>query len=326
MIFIVTTQPIDDLEYKKVLDAVGMRKKHLIFPIFIQERQREPSQIIAMPGIAKTPVEKLTQHIHTVINAGISSIVIFGIPENRDNTGSFAVDKNGIVQQALRRIRKEFGNMLNVITDVCLCQYNFSGQCGLVSNNKVDNDSTLDLLSKIALSHAEAGADVVAPSSMMDGQVYSVRKLLKTNGFQKTKILSHSVKQLSSLYAPFRSAAFSKKCQFTHIDKSSYQIACTNPRQILREVETDINEGADMVMIKPGLLSLDVVCMIKEKFGFPIAVQNVSGEYAMIKAAAMHGLIKEELWKVSSIASIKRAGADRIISYFSMDLARYLEN
>jgi porphobilinogen synthase len=322
----VTTQPIDDIEYKKVLDAVGMQKKHLIFPIFIQERQREPSQIIAMPGIAKTPLEKLTQHIHTVINAGISSIVIFGIPENRDKTGSFAVDKNGIVQQALRRIRKEFGNMLNVITDVCLCQYNFSGQCGLVSNNKVDNDSTLDLLSKIALSHAEAGADVVAPSSMMDGQVYSVRKLLKTNGFQKTKILSHSVKQLSSLYTPFRSAAFSKKCQFTHIDKSSYQIACTNLRQILREVETDINEGADMVMIKPGLLSLDVVYMIKEKFGFPIAVQNVSGEYAMIKAAAMHGLIKEELWKVSSIASIKRAGADRIISYFSMDLARYLEN
>jgi porphobilinogen synthase len=323
---IVLAQPVDNLEYKKVLDAVGMRKKHLIFPIFIQERHRERSQIIAMPGIARTPLKKVTQQVHAVINAGISSIVIFGIPENRDERGSFAVDKNGIVQQALRRIRKEFGNKLNVITDVCICQYNFSGQCGLVNNNKVDNDSTLDLISKIALSHAEAGADAVAPSSMMDGQVYSVRKLLRTHGFQKTKILSHSVKQLSSLYTPFRSAAFSKKCQFNNIDKSSYQIACSNPRQILREVEADINEGADMVMVKPGVLSLDVVCMIKEKFGFPIAVQNVSGEYAMIKAAAMYGWIEEEFWKVTSVASIKRAGADRIISYFSMDLARYLED
>jgi porphobilinogen synthase len=222
-------------------------------------------------------------------------------------------------------IRKEFGNMLNVITDVCVCQYNFSGQCGLVNNNKVDNDSTLDLISKIALSHAEAGADVVAPSSMMDGQVYYVRKSLKRHGFLKTKILSH-VKQLSSLYSPFRTAAFSKICQFNTIDKSSYQIACTNPRQILREVQTDINEGADMVMVKPGLSSLDVICMIKEKFAFPIAAQNVSGEYAMIKAAAMHGWIEEESWKVIAIASIKRAGADRIISYFSMDLSKYLED
>jgi porphobilinogen synthase len=319
------TQLIADLEYKKILDAVGMRKKHLIFPIFVQEGQQEESQIITMPGIAKTPLKKITQQIHNIINAGISSIVIFGIPENRDMKGSIALNKDGVVQKAVVLIRKEFGNMLNVITDVCVCQYNFSGQCGLVNNNKVDNDSTLDLISKIALSHAEAGADVVAPSSMMDGQVYYVRKSLKRHGFLKTKILSHSVKQLSSLYSPFRTAAFSKICQFNTIDKSSYQIAHTNPRQILREVQTDINEGADMVMVKPGLPSLDVICMIKEKFAFPIAAQNVSGEYAMIKAAAMHGWIEEESWKVTAIASIKRAGADRIISYFSMDLSKYLE-
>jgi porphobilinogen synthase len=319
------TQLIDDLEYKKILDAVGMRKKHLIFPIFVQEGQQEESQIITMPGIAKTPLKKITQRIHKVINAGISSIVIFGIPENRDMKGSIALNKDGVVQEAVAGIRKEFGNMLNVITDVCVCQYNFSGQCGLVNNNKVDNDSTLELISKIALSHAEAGADVVALSSMMDGQVYSVKKSLKRHGFQKTKILSHSVKQLSSLYSPFRTAAFSKICQFNTIDKSSYQIAHTNPRQILREVQTDIKEGADMVMVKPGLPSLDVICMIKEKFAFPIAAQNVSGEYAMIKAAAMYGWIEEEPWKVTAIASIKRAGADRIISYFSMDLSKYLE-
>jgi porphobilinogen synthase len=320
------TQLIADLEYKKILDAVGMRKKHLIFPIFVQEGQQEESQIITMPGITKTPLKKITQQIHKVINAGISSIVIFGIPENRDMKGSSALNKDGVVQKAVVGIRKEFGNMLNVITDVCVCQYNFSGQCGLVNNNKVDNDSTLDLISKVALSHAEAGADVVAPSSMMDGQVYSVRKSLKRHGFLKTKILSHSVKQLSSLYSPFRTAAFSKICQFNTIDKSSYQIARTNPRQILREVQTDINEGADMVMVKPGLPSLDVICMIKEKFAFPVAAQNVSGEYAMIKAAAMHGWIEEESWKVIAIASIKRAGADRIISYFSMDLSKYLED
>jgi porphobilinogen synthase len=320
------TQLVADLEYKKILDAVGMRKKHLIFPIFVQEGQQEDGQIITMPGIAKTPLKKITQQIHKVINAGISSIVIFGIPENRDIKGSIALNKDGVVQKAVVGIRKEFGNMLNVITDVCVCQYNFSGQCGVVNNNKVDNDSTLDLISKVALSHAEAGADVVAPSSMMDGQVYSVRKSLKRHGFLKTKILSHSVKQLSSLYSPFRTAAFSKICQFNTIDKSSYQIACTNPRQILREVQTDINEGADMVMVKPGLPSLDVICMIKEKFAFPVAAQNVSGEYAMIKAAAMHGWIEEESWKVTAIASIKRAGADRIISYFSMDLSKYLED
>jgi porphobilinogen synthase len=320
------TQLVADLEYKKILDAVGMRKKHLIFPIFVQEGQQEESQIITMPGIAKTPLKKITQQIHKVINAGISSIVIFGIPENRDMKGSIALNKDGVVQKAVAGIRKEFGNMLNVITDVCVCQYNFSGQCGLVKNNKVDNDSTLDLISKIALSHAEAGADVVAPSSMMDGQVYSVKKSLKRHGFQKTKILSHSVKQLSSLYSPFRTAAFSKISQFNTIDKSSYQIAHTNPRQILREVQTDINEGADMVMVKPGLPSLDVICMIKEKFAFPIAAQNVSGEYAMIKAAATYGWIEEEPWKVTAIASIKRAGADRIISYFSMDLSKYLED
>src|ERR687887_1970730 len=307
-----------------------MQKRHLILPVFVQERQEEREekelQIAMMPGMTKIPLNKVTQRIHAIVDAGITSIIIFGIPEKIDEKGSFASTTDGIVQQALRKIRKEFGNQLNVITDVCLCQYNTSGHCGLVSNNRVDNDSTLDSLSKIALSYAEAGADMVAPSSMMDGQVYSIRKTLKRHGFNRTKILSYSVKQLSSLYTPFRSAAFSKMCKFNVIDKSSYQVSYANPRQILREVETDIGEGADVLMIKPGITSLDIICMIKENFNFPIAVQNVSGEYAMIKAAAMHGWINEEDWIVGSVASMKRSGADMIVSYFSMDVARYLDD
>jgi porphobilinogen synthase len=189
----------------------------------------------------------------------------------------------------------------------------------------VDNDSTLDLLGKIALSHADAGADIVAPSAMMDGQVYAIRNLLDNNGFKKIKIMSYAAKHFSSLYTPFRRAAFSTKIRdYNIIDKSSYQLSYSNRRQILREINSDITEGADMVMIKPAMAYLDLVCMIKEKVGFPIAVQNVSGEYAMIKAAAMQGLINEEEWKVNLIASIKRSGADKIISYFSMDIARYL--
>lgn len=319
------TQHRNDFEYKAFLNAVGLQKKHLVFPIFVQEEEKQ-SKISAMPGITQTPLKDITKQVYNIMDTGISSIIIFGIPDKRNGKGSFAIDKNGVVQQALKKIKKEFGNSLNVITDVCVCQYNLSGHCGLVINNKVDNDSSLNLLSKIALSHAEAGADVVAPSSMMDGQVYSIKKSLKEYGFQKTKILSYSAKHLSSLYTPFRSVAYSKICQFDILDKSSYQIAYTNPRQILREIETDINEGADMVMVKPGIVHLDLICRIKEKFDFPTAVQSVSGEYAMIKAAAMHGWIEEEEWKVNSLASIKRAGADRIISYFSMDIATYLDD
>ena len=315
-----------DLSHKEALESVGMRKKHLIFPLFVQERPEEELRIAMMPGITKVPVDKVTQRIHAIVDAGITSIIIFGIPKKRDESGSLASSADGVVQQALRKIRKEYENQLNIITDVCLCQYNTSGHCGLINNNEVDNDLTLDSLSKIALSHAEAGADIVAPSSMMDGQVYSIRKMLKSHGFQQTKILSYSVKQSSSLYVPFRSAAFCKTSKFNVIDKSSYQVSYANSRQILREIETDISEGADILMIKPGITSLDVICMIKEKFDFPIAMQNVSGEYAMIKAAAMHGWISEEEWKVGSIASIKRAGADMIISYFSMDIARYLDD
>ena len=320
------TQNVNDEKYREALDIVGLRKEHLIYPIIVQGREKQMEQINTMPGMAKIPLTKLVQYIQMVIDGGISSIILFGIPEIREEIGYSAAHKYGIVQQALRIIKKNFGNTINIITDVCTCQYNLSGHCGLVVKNKVDNDATLHILSKIALSHAEAGADIVAPSSMMDGEVYSIRKSLDKYGFQKVKILPYSVKHFSSLYIPFRAAAFSAASDDYRIDKSSYQIAYANPKQALREIEADINEGADMVMVRPGLIYLDLIYMIKEKFGFPIVVQNVSGEYSMIKAAAAHRWIEEEDWKIISLASIKRSGADRIISYFSMDIAKYLDH
>ena len=303
-------------EYREVFSAVGLRKEHLIFPVFATENAA--GGIESMPGMAVTPVDKIAERVQSIVDSGISSVIVFGIPKSRDQQGSQARDRNGVVQRAVRAIKSGFA--INVITDVCVCQYNLSGHCGLLHGGRVDNDGTLEALSEIAASHAEAGADVVAPSAMMDGQVRAIRGRLDSNGY-RTGILSYSAKHASSLYTPFRSAAFAKK---SRIDKSSYQVSFANPRQVLREIELDISEGADMVMVKPALAYLDLVRMAKDRFRVPVAVQNVSGEYAMIKAAAMQGWIDEEEWKVHSVASIRRAGADRIISYFSLDVAKYL--
>jgi porphobilinogen synthase len=317
----------NDNIYRRICKEVGLYKKHMVFPIFVQERGMEILNIKAMPEMRITPLSKTIGQVQKILDAGISSIIIFGIPKQRDEGGgAYASNKNGIVQRALSMIKGNFGNSINVTTDVCLCQYNFSGHCGVFNDNgKVDNDSTLQILSDIATSHAEAGADVVAPSSMMDGQVLSIRRSLDKNGFKNTKILSYSVKYHSSLYTPFRSATFSNRCNYNKLNKSSYQIAYTNPKETMREIESDIREGADMVMIKPSMAYLDIVYMIKKFFNFPLAVQNVSGEYAMVKAAGRREWIEEEQVKVNSVVSIKRAGADRIVSYFAMDVARYLD-
>lgn len=303
-------------EYREVFSAVGLQKEHLIFPVFATENAA--GGIESMPGMAVTPVDKIAERVQSIVDSGVSSVIVFGIPKSRDQQGSQARDRNGVVQRAVRAIKSGF--TINVTTDVCVCQYNLSGHCGLLHGGRVDNDGTLEALSEIAASHAEAGADIVAPSAMMDGQVRAIRGRLDVNG-HKIRILSYSAKHASSLYTPFRSAAFAKK---SRIDKSSYQVSFANPRQVLREIESDISEGADMVMVKPALAYLDLVRMAKDRFRVPVAVQNVSGEYAMIKAAAMQGWIDEEEWKVHSIASIRRAGADRIISYFSLDVAKYL--
>ena len=273
-----------------------------------------------MPGMAVTPIEKISPRVEVMIGTGVTSLIVFGIPKNRDSRGSSAFDRMGVVQRAVREIKASFGSSVNVITDVCVCQYNKSGHCGIVFGGGVDNDITLRVLTQIASSHVEAGADVVAPSSMMDGQVRAIKSALE--GYRKTMILSYSAKHASSLYSPFRSAAFAKAK--SRLDKSSYQVSYANPRQVLLEIETDINEGADMVMIKPALTYLDLVRMVKDKFSYPVAVQNVSGEYAMIKAAARMGWLDENRTMWETLTAIKRAGADLILTYYAKEAARAL--
>jgi len=301
--------------YAKLLFDSGLRKEHLVCPLFVSERKQKT--VSAMPGMNVTPATRVVEQVSSIRQAGLSSIIIFGIPKDRNKNGSEAYDRNGVVQRAVREIKGSFGKSINLITDVCLCQYNLTGHCGLLVNGSVDNDKSIELLAKIAASHAEAGSDVVAPSAMMDGQVRAIRHALGKDA----KILSYSAKHSSSLYAPFRSAAFAKQGV---INKSSYQVSFSNPRQALREIESDIKEGADIVMVKPGLAYLDLIRAAKDNFSVPLAVQNVSGEYTMIKAAGKRGWIDEEQWKVLSIASMKRAGADLIISYFALDVAGYL--
>jgi porphobilinogen synthase len=275
-----------------------------------------------MPGQSVIQLQQVEKRVELIVGKGLKSVVIFGVPGRRTADGLVAADPEGIVQKATKRIRAQFGSRLTILTDVCVCQYNTTGHCGIsTKSGKIDNDSTVELLAKIAISHVEAGADIVAPSSMMDGQVHALKTSLDDLGL-KARILAFSAKHASSLYAPFRSATFAKS-KLT-IDKSSYQVSYANPRQAMREIEADIDEGADMVMIKPALAYLDLIRMAKDTFDFPLAAQNVSGEYAMIKAAGMHGLIDEEEWKVNVIASIRRAGADKIISYFAEDIAEYL--
>jgi porphobilinogen synthase len=287
-----------------------------------------------MPSLAKIAPKDVIQHVQKIVDQGISSVIIFGIPNKRDVSASSALYSDGVVQNSTRKIKKEFEGLVNIITDVCICQYNLSGHCGLQTRSHkgtgriIDNDSTLALLSKIATSYAESGADFVAPSSMMDGQVIQIRSALDSRGFKDTKIMAFSAKHASSLYSPFRMTAYTKHINnyYTIIDKSSYQVGYANPRQAIREIQADIQEGADMIVIKPSLAYLDMVSMIRDSIDFPLVVQNVSGECAMIKAAARNGWIDEEEWKVNSIVAMKRAGAHSIISYFTMDIAKYLDD
>lgn len=297
----------------------GMRTENLVCPLFVSESGKNNR---AMPGLSIASLRDLEKLVEKISDKRISSIILFGVPTTRTATGSIAMAKDGIIQKAISKIRSNFGSRLTILADVCVCQYNTSGHCGVVnSKGRVDNDSTTRLLAGIAASYVEAGANIVAPSAMMDGQVQAISIELSDRGLD-AGILSYSAKHSSTLYAPFRSAAYAKAR--TVLDKSSYQLSYANPREAMREIEADINEGANMVMIKPALAYLDLIRMAKDTFDFPLAAQNVSGEYAMIKAAGMKGMIDEEEWKVNVLASIRRAGADRIISYFAMDVAEYL--
>ena len=262
--------------------------------------------------------QNLVDRLETILALHLDKIIIFGMPKLHDSSGSQAWNKKGIVQNTLRTIRENFDKKIQIIADVCVCQYNLSGHCGILNqNNCVDNDKTLELMSNIALSYAESGADMVAPSSMMDGLVLSIRNKLDDNGFRDTKIMSFS-KHFSCLYSPFRLTAFKK---FSKIDKSTYQIGNSNSREILRKIEMDLLEGADIITIKPSLGNLDLIRRIVEMVNCKIAVQHVSGEYAMIKAASRSGLIDEYEWMIGYFSSMIRAGANVIISYGAEEIA-----
>jgi len=292
----------------------------LIFPLFVVEGKRIKKEIEAMPGIFHFSVDKLAVEAEELSALRVPAVLLFGVVNEKDETGSPALNPQGVVQRAIRAIKKAAPNMI-VITDVCLCEYTSHGHCGVIVNGDVDNDTTLPLLAGMALSHASAGADMVAPSDMMDGRVSAIRQALDRDGFNHIPIMSYAAKYASAFYGPFREAAGSAP-QFG--DRKSYQMDPPNVREALREIEEDINEGADIVMVKPALAFLDVIRRARDSFNCPLAAYNVSGEYAMVKAAASRGWIDGKRITLEILGSIKRAGADIIISYHAKEAAAWL--
>jgi len=274
-----------------------------------------------MPGAFQHSIDTLVDECKEVRDRGIPAIIIFGIPEHKDEKGSGAYDPNGIVQKAIRAIKKEVNDLV-IITDVCMCEYTSHGHCGLLDGEEILNDETIALLAKEAVSHVEAGADMVAPSDMMDGRVFAIRRALDYKGFAKIPIMSYAAKYSSGYYGPFRYAAESTPA---FGDRKSHQMDIGNINEALREVEADIEEGADIVMVKPAGPYLDVIRKVKEKFGMPTAAYQVSGEYSMIKAAGQNEWIDEERVMIESLISIKRAGADMILTYFAKDAAKWID-
>jgi porphobilinogen synthase len=300
----------------------SLSPKNFIYPLFVAPGKDKAQPVSSMPGVAQLSVDRAVQECHEANSLGIPAVILFGLPERKDPLGSEAYDDSGVVQQAIRAIKDKLPQLL-VITDVCLCEYTDHGHCGVIKNGDVDNDSTLELLVKEALSHARAGADMVGPSDMMDGRVGAIRRGLDENGFSHTAIMAYAAKYASGFYGPFREAAESTP-QFG--DRRSYQMDPANADEALREVEMDIREGADIVMVKPAMAYLDIVYRVKQKFGYPVAAYNVSGEYSMIKAAGQNDWIDEQRIMMEVLYAIRRAGADMILTYFAKDAARVLAN
>ena len=292
----------------------------LIYPLFIAEGIHQPQPISSMPGIVQWPLEQLGREVERIANLGIPAVLLFGIPNEKDEVGSEAYNEQGIIQHAIRRIKAEVPDLL-VITDVCLCEYTSHGHCGIIHNGTVQNDESLKLLSQMALSHVEAGADIVAPSDMMDGRVGAIRSTLDEHGFTQSPIMAYSAKFASGFYGPFREAAGSTP-QFG--DRRAYQMDPANAREALREVALDIAEGADIVMVKPAMAYMDVIRQVRDFCDLPIAAYNVSGEFSMIKAAAQNGWIDERRVAMEILTGIRRAGADMVITYFAPDVAEWL--
>lgn len=295
--------------------------KTLVYPLFIVEGQRIKNEIKSMPGVYHFSIDMLEDEIEDILRHGIQNIMVFGVTHDKDACASSGFAEDGIVQRAVRKI-KSFEKSLNVITDVCMCEYTDHGHCGILDESGyVDNDKSLAVLARIALSHAQAGADMVAPSDMMDGRVVAIRRILDEHGFVNVGIMAYSAKFASNFYGPFRDAADSAPA---FGDRKTYQMDPANFREAMLECAYDIEEGADMVMVKPALAYLDVIKGARERFDVPIVAYNVSGEYSMIKFAISQGLLNEEAM-YEAVMSIKRAGADIIITYFAKDLAKYID-
>lgn len=307
-------------EIRRLVRESHLSPDDLIYPLFVTHEKEARKEIPSMPGQFQLSVEHLVEEAQTVKSLGIPGIILFGIPAKKDPTGSDSYDDRGIVQQAIGAVKETVSGIM-VITDVCFCEYTDHGHCGVIKNNDVDNDATLDLLARQAVSHAKAGADMVAPSGMIDGMVGAIRTGLDEAGFQKIPIMSYAVKYASSFYGPFRDAAESTP-QFG--DRRTHQMDPANVIEALKEAELDVREGADMLMVKPALSFLDVIRRVKERFDLPLAAYNVSGEYAMVKAAAQQGWIDEQRVALEILTSIKRAGADIILTYHAKDVVQWL--
>lgn len=307
---------------RDLIAETDISARELIYPMFVMPGKGVREEVVSMPGIYKQTVDNIVKEALEAGKLGVNSILLFGIPEKKDETGSEGYDSNGIVQKAVRELKKK-AKGTTVITDVCMCEYTSHGHCGIIRDGEVDNDETLEYLSRMALSHAEAGADIVAPSDMMDGRVGVIREALDENGFDSLPIMAYSAKYASSFYGPFRDAAESPP-QFG--DRRGYQMDHRNVREALREIALDIEEGADIVMVKPALSYLDVISAARQEFDHPIAAYNVSGEYSMVKAAGRLGWIDEKQVMMEILTSIKRAGADLIITYHALEAAKILNS
>jgi porphobilinogen synthase len=306
---------------RELLQETRLSAKDLIVPIFVQEDLKKPEKIDSMPDIQRFPLSRLAGEIDRIVDLDIRAVILFGLPSHKDAGATSAFDDRGIVQKSIEVVRRKFGSKVVIITDVCLCQYTTHGHCGLIVDKKIDNDKSINTLAKVAISHAKAGADIVAPSAMMDGQVQAIRKGLDTEGYTDVAIMSYSAKQASPLYAPFRDAAHSAP---ELGDRQTYQMPFSNAKEAMREIETDIAEGVDIVMIKPAIPYLDLIYKTRQATNLPICAYSVSGEYALIRAAAMNGWIDENAVMTEFLTSIKRSGADMIITYHAKKMAELL--
>ena len=308
---------------RNLVQEVRLTTNDLVCPVFVQEGLTERTPVDSMPAIERLPLSEISNEIQNISDLKIPAVMLFGIPSQKDETGTSAFLEKGIVQKAISEVKSNFGDKIVIMADVCLCQYTTSGHCGIVKDNKIDNDLSVETLTKIAVSQAKAGVHVVSPSAMMDGQVSAIRKGLDEADFKDVSIMSHSAKHSSSFYSPFRDAA---ECTPQFGDRKTYQVPFTNPQEAMREVAADIEEGVDIVMIKPALSYLDLIAETKRRFNVPVSAYSVSGEYAMVKAAASQGWIKEDEITSEILHSIKRAGADMIVTYFAKSCARLIQD